>query len=60
MSYQDGDLVEEFTRSIEKDIVKDYAEKKESIYLETSAKTGENIEEIFTDLTLRMIKRASE
>ena len=53
-------MVEEFTRSIEKDIVKDYAEKKESIYLETSAKTGENIEEIFTDLTLRMIKRASE
>ena len=54
------DLVEEFTRSIDKDIVKDYAEKKESIYLETSAKTGENIEEIFKDLTQRMIKRASE
>jgi len=54
------DLVKEFTRSVEKDIVKDYTERKNSIYLETSAKTGENVEEVFKELTHRMIKRGSK
>ncbi|MFX1500037.1 MAG: hypothetical protein ACFFDH_03630 [Promethearchaeota archaeon] len=37
------------------DIVKDYAKNQDSIYIETSAKTGENIEEAFEELTKRMI-----
>ena len=54
------DLVEEVTRSIDKDIVKDYAENKGSMYLETSAKTGEKVEEVFKELTHLMIKRISK
>ncbi|MBA7605050.1 hypothetical protein ES703_12178 [subsurface metagenome] len=54
------DLVEEITRSIDKDIVKDYAENKDSIYIETSAKTGENVQEVFKELSHRMIKRTSK
>jgi len=54
------DLVEEFNRSIDKDIIRDYAEKKDSFYLETSAKTGENVQEVFKELTQRMIKRTSK
>jgi len=54
------DLIEEVNRSIDKDIVKDYAESKNSIYIETSAKTGEKVEEAFEELALRMVKRASK
>ncbi|MBY8984303.1 MAG: GTP-binding protein [Candidatus Lokiarchaeota archaeon] len=53
------DLVEEFARSIDQNIVRSYAEKKDSTYLETSAKTGENIEDVFKELAQRMIKRIS-
>ena len=54
------DLVKEISRSVDKDIVRDYTEKKNSVYLETSAKTGENVEEVFKELTHRMIKHASK
>ncbi|MCK4480440.1 MAG: GTP-binding protein [Candidatus Lokiarchaeota archaeon] len=54
------DLVKEVSRSIDNDIVRDYAENQDSIYIETSAKTGENIEEAFKELTHRMIKRDSK
>ena len=53
------DLVEEFARSIDQNIVRSYAEKKDSTYIETSAKTGENIEDVFKELAQRMIKRIS-
>jgi len=33
---------------------KKFAEEKNSIYIETSAKTGENLEEAFKELTRRM------
>jgi len=54
------DLLEEIGRSIDIEAVKKYAEIKDSIYIETSAKTGENVEEAFKELTHRMITRASE
>ncbi|MFW9876337.1 MAG: Rab family GTPase [Candidatus Thorarchaeota archaeon] len=54
------DLVEEFSCSIDKNIAKDYAKKKNSVYVETSAKTGKNIQEVFKELTYRMIKRVSK
>ena len=54
------DLVKEVGRSIENDIVRDYAENQDSIYIETSAKTGENIENAFKELTQHMIKRDSK
>jgi small GTP-binding protein len=54
------DLIEEVNRSIDKDIVKDYAESKNSIYIETSAKTGEKVEEAFQELAIRMVERASK
>ncbi|MEE9377589.1 MAG: Rab family GTPase [Candidatus Lokiarchaeia archaeon] len=54
------DLVKEVSRSIDNDIVRDYAENQDSIYIETSAKTGENIEEAFKELAQRMIKQDSK
>lgn len=54
------DLVKDINRVIDTDIVKDFAENQDSIYIETSAKTGENIEEAFTELTQRIIKQDSK
>lgn len=54
------DLLEEIPRTIEKDTVRKYAQNKDSMYIETSAKTGENIDEIFTELAHRMINRVSK
>jgi len=45
------DLIEELGRGIEADDSREYAEGKGSIYIETSAKTGENIENAFIQLT---------
>lgn len=54
------DLLEEVSRSIDQNTVIDYAEKKNSAYLETSAKTGEKVEEVFKELTHLMIKYTSK
>ncbi len=53
------DLVKEVSRSIDPKLVKEFAQNYNSIYIETSAKTGENVEDAFRKLTLRMIKYAS-
>ncbi|NVM36976.1 MAG: hypothetical protein HWN81_15375 [Candidatus Lokiarchaeota archaeon] len=54
------DLVKEVSRSVDFNIVRDYAETQDSIYIETSAKTGENVEEAFKELTRRIVKHVSE
>ncbi len=54
------DLVKDINRAIDLDNVKDFAENQDSIYIETSAKTGENIEEAFTKLTQLIIKQNSK
>lgn len=54
------DLVKDVSRSVDIDSVKDYAENQDSIYIETSAKTGENIEEVFNKLTQHMIRQISD
>ncbi|TFG10099.1 MAG: GTP-binding protein [Promethearchaeota archaeon] len=49
-----ADLVEMVGRTIDPQETKKYAEERNSIYIETSAKTGENLEEAFKELTRRM------
>ena len=50
------DLVEDVGRFEDKVDIKKFAKKQGSIYIETSAKTGENIDGIFVELCLRMAK----
>ncbi|MFW9818631.1 MAG: Rab family GTPase [Candidatus Thorarchaeota archaeon] len=50
-----SDLIKDIGRSFENDYAKDYAEKHGNKYIETSAKTGENIEEAFKELANLMI-----
>ena len=54
------DLIKEINRPIDDEVVKDYAVKKNSIFIETSAKTGENVENAFKNLALLMIKYISK
>ncbi|MFX1344070.1 MAG: Rab family GTPase [Promethearchaeota archaeon] len=54
-----ADLLPEVGEVINRDGTKQFAEDEESIYIETSAKTGENIEKAFIELTQRMIKHYS-
>ncbi|MFX1365252.1 MAG: GTP-binding protein [Promethearchaeota archaeon] len=51
------DLLPETGQIIDKNEVEQYAEKQGCIYVETSAKTGENVEKAFLDLTYHMIKK---
>jgi small GTP-binding protein len=55
-----SDLIKEIGRTFEIDTAKDFAEKHRSRYIETSAKTGENIEEAFIELANLMIALAKE
>ncbi|MFW9880039.1 MAG: Rab family GTPase [Candidatus Thorarchaeota archaeon] len=50
------DLIEDITGEYDKEIVEDYAKSEKTYYVETSAKTGENVEDAFLNLTQRMIK----
>jgi len=49
------DLIEEKGRQIESERVEDYSKEKKMFYVETSAKTGENVKEAFFGLSRRMI-----
>lgn len=54
-----SDLLPEVGEVINRDKPKKFAENEESIYIEASAKTGDNVENAFTELTRRMIKHDS-
>ena len=51
-----SDLLPEVGEVITRNEPKKLAESEKSIYIETSAKTGENVENVFIELTQRMIK----
>jgi small GTP-binding protein len=50
------DLIKEVYEDYDKECVEKFAKDENSYYLETSAKTGENVENVFLDLTQKMIK----
>ncbi|MHA1915651.1 MAG: Rab family GTPase [Promethearchaeota archaeon] len=51
------DLIPEIGEIIDRNEVKTYAKDENCSYFETSAKTGENVEEAFLDLTDSMVKK---
>ena len=51
------DLIEEQGRQVEADNAANFAEEQGLTYLETSAKTGENVEDAFYELAKQMISR---
>ncbi len=55
-----SDLLKDVGNVIDKDAVGKFVEENTSIYIETSAKTGDNVEEIFMELTRRMAFRTDK
>ena len=52
-----SDLIPEIGQIIDRSEVEEYAKKEGCFYVETSAKTGENVENAFLELTNHMIKK---
>jgi hypothetical protein len=50
-----ADLLEDVGIVIDRNEASSFAEKEKSIYIETSAKTGINVDESFSELTRRII-----
>ncbi len=54
------DLLEDVGEVIDREEARAFAEKEGSIYIETSAKTGINVDDSFTELTRRIIESRSQ
>jgi len=54
------DLLEDVGEVIDRDEARALAESENSIYIETSAKTGINVDEAFTELTRRIIESRTQ
>ena len=52
-----SDLMPEIGQIIDRSAVEQYARKEHCSYFETSAKTGENVDKAFSELTQRMLKK---
>ncbi len=52
-----SDLIPEIGNIIDRTEIDEYSNKEDCFYIETSAKTGENVEHAFLELTHRMVKR---
>lgn len=52
-----SDLIPEIGEVIDRTKAEKYAKKEDCLYIETSAKTGENVENAFLELTQLMIKK---
>ncbi|MFX1309894.1 MAG: Rab family GTPase [Promethearchaeota archaeon] len=55
-----SDLIPDIGQIIDKNDIDEYTKNKGYSYIETSAKTGENVENAFFELTYRMVKRISK
>lgn len=53
------DLLTEIGEAIDRNETYQYAEKNDSFYIETSAKTGNNVEKAFVELTQRIVQKFS-
>ena len=53
-----ADLIEEIGSVVDSENAKTFAESKGSIYIETSAKTGQNVEDAFMELTRRIVSES--
>ncbi|MFX1566942.1 MAG: Rab family GTPase [Promethearchaeota archaeon] len=54
-----SDLIPEIGEIIDRNEPLQYAKSENSIYIETSAKTGENVDKAFLDLTRQMVQKFS-
>ncbi|MBA7655998.1 hypothetical protein ES703_63911 [subsurface metagenome] len=52
-----SDLIPEIGVVIDRNEIEQYSKKENTIYIETSAKTGDNVEKAFLELTQRMVQR---
>ena len=54
-----ADLIEEIGSIVDTKNAQKFAESKRSIYVETSAKTGQNVEDAFMELTRRIVSESN-